>query len=498
MSLGEPWLTSRPAAPLRRPPSHTSRAPEAKLFVEAQASRGGEQKRTLCGKCGRWTLLLGLASRAATRRGRRCIAHAAEFQSWDDEEESVNAGDDDEDADGSDGSGQRERYSHGISCGSWASIFQKEGFDWSQIAGRTEKGPKSNVALIIGYDGSNFKGLQQISNPSRISSRIQFSRVFATVESELELALLKAGAMLPSNFGNLEKLRWTRAGRTDAGVSAGCNVVTARLIVGDGETALDDLVERVNSFLPPEVLLHSAAVVTSRFSARDDGSRRSYRFFVPSFAVVPSIDAMRCALAAINCQDPRGLGFEELKTLEDLAGLRQARVSAETLRRLREALSCFEGTHYFANFANAGLGFQDRQAFRTLRSISCDDPFVDENGREWLSITVCADSFLTHQIRKMIATAAQVAQGSLPLDFIKAALNCHVVACTPRFPPVGLIFLRPYFEGSQRGKVLEETLSSEKVEARIATWVEQLRVAVMKEAIDTQRWVKWLACAVAW
>ncbi|CAE8588381.1 unnamed protein product, partial [Polarella glacialis] len=164
--------------------------------------------------------------------------------------------------------------------------------------------------------------------------------------------------MLPSNFGNLEKLRWTRAGRTDAGVSAGCNVVTARLIVGDGETALDDLVERVNSFLPPEVLLHSAAVVTSRFSARDDGSRRSYRFFVPSFAVVPSIDAMRCALAAINCQDPRGLGFEELKTLEDLAGLRQARVSAETLRRLREALSCFEGTHYFANFANAGLGFQ--------------------------------------------------------------------------------------------------------------------------------------------
>ena len=49
--------------------------------------------------------------------------------------------------------------------------------------------------------------------------------------------------MIPENFGNLCRLRWSRVGRTDAGagssalererdeVSASCNVVTGRLIV---------------------------------------------------------------------------------------------------------------------------------------------------------------------------------------------------------------------------------------------------------------------------
>lgn len=38
----------------------------------------------------------------------------------------------------------------------------------------------------------------------------------------------------------------------------------------------------------------------------------------------------------------------------------------------------------------------------------CGDPWVDEDGREWLTLEICADSFLTHQIRKMVATAALV------------------------------------------------------------------------------------------
>lgn len=60
--------------------------------------------------------------------------------------------------------------------------------------------------------------------------------------------------------------------------------------------------------------------------------------------------------------------------------------------------------------------------------LHCGDPWVDEHGREWFTLEIChlaalkvlsevarsckicncrgADSFLTHQIRKMVATAA--------------------------------------------------------------------------------------------
>lgn len=64
--------------------------------------------------------------------------------------------------------------------------------------------------------------------------------------------------------------------------------------------------------------------------------------------------------------------------------------------------------------------------------LHCGDPWVDEHGREWLTLEIChlaalkvlsevarsceirncrgADSFLTHQIRKMVATAALAAR----------------------------------------------------------------------------------------
>ncbi|CAJ1434319.1 unnamed protein product [Effrenium voratum] len=105
--------------------------------------------------------------------------------------------------------------------GSYAFRYEQEGLDWRVFAGRSERCSKSTVALIIGYLGHDYVGLQQ---PCFCGEK--FVRA---VETELELALLKAGAMIPENFGNLSRLRWSRVGRTDAGVSAACNVVTGRL-----------------------------------------------------------------------------------------------------------------------------------------------------------------------------------------------------------------------------------------------------------------------------
>ncbi|CAI7852045.1 unnamed protein product, partial [Closterium sp. NIES-54] len=48
--------------------------------------------------------------------------------------------------------------------------------------------------------------------------------IIPAVEGYLEQALLAAGMMLPSNFGDLFKIGWSRSSRTDKG----CNVVAVQ------------------------------------------------------------------------------------------------------------------------------------------------------------------------------------------------------------------------------------------------------------------------------
>ena len=54
--------------------------------------------------------------------------------------------------------------------------------------------------------------------------QIQRDQPGGTVEDVLQQAMYQAGAILPSNYGNLSKIGWTRSSRTDKGVHALANV----------------------------------------------------------------------------------------------------------------------------------------------------------------------------------------------------------------------------------------------------------------------------------
>lgn len=427
-----------------------------------------------------WLVISAGYAKARSRQARHCRVPA---ETTEDEEEATDAVDDTDGGEVQDG-----RRSYETCVGSYAWLYDKQGYDWTELAGRREKGPKTSVALIIGYLGHHFAGLQQ--------PWIASENFVRAVETELELALLKAGAMIPENFGNLCRLRWSRVGRTDGGVSAACNVVTGRLIVGKEQGALDALVERIRSFLPPDVELHGAATVSKRYNARWEGARRDYRFLLPSFCVAPTLAKVRQWLAENrHMESPTGFNVEDLREIEEELGLRQVRLTDDQLQRFREAFCSFEGTHYFGNFANKKLDPMGPQGFRHLRRVACGEPFVDDFGREWLPLEISGDSFLTHQIRKMVATAALVAQGILSLEFIQAAMHRRIYVKTQRFPPVGLMFQRPFFSPKtpQRAGV-EAALQSEAVSDRIAAMKARLEEAILKEADDRRSAVKWLAC----
>jgi len=69
--------------------------------------------------------------------------------------------------------------------------------------------------MIVGYNGSDFSGSQK--NPD-----------VRTVEEEIEKALMDINAISSYNFGDLKKIAWSRATRTDKSVHALQNVFSCK------------------------------------------------------------------------------------------------------------------------------------------------------------------------------------------------------------------------------------------------------------------------------
>lgn len=67
--------------------------------------------------------------------------------------------------------------------------------------------PKRKVALLMGYQGAKYYGMQR-----------QTGDAVPTIESELERALSEAGLVSDANRGDLSKIGWTKAARTDKAV----------------------------------------------------------------------------------------------------------------------------------------------------------------------------------------------------------------------------------------------------------------------------------------
>jgi tRNA pseudouridine38-40 synthase len=61
--------------------------------------------------------------------------------------------------------------------------------------------------MIVGYNGINFSGSQK-------------NKGVRTVEEEIEKALFASGLIAKHNYGDLGKIAWSRATRTDKRVHA--------------------------------------------------------------------------------------------------------------------------------------------------------------------------------------------------------------------------------------------------------------------------------------
>ncbi|XP_072578700.1 pseudouridylate synthase 1 homolog isoform X2 [Vulpes vulpes] len=290
--------------------------------------------------------------------------------------------------------------------------------------------PKRKIVLLVAYSGKGYHGMQRNVGSSQ----------FKTIEDDLVSALVQSGC-IPENHGeDMRKMSFQRCARTDKGVSAAGQVVSLKVWL------IDDILEKINSHLPPHIRILGLKRVTGGFNSKNKCDARTYFYMLPTFAF------------AHKDHDVQDESY---------------RLSAETLQRVNGLLACYKGTHNFHNFTSQ-KGPQEASARRYILDMFCEEPFVRE-GMEFAVIKVKGQSFMTHQIRKMVGLLVAIVKGYAPESVLERSWGDAKVD-VPKAPGLGLVLERVHFEKyNQRfgNDGLHEPLDWTREEAGVTAFKEQ-------------------------
>lgn len=314
---------------------------------------------------------------------------------------------------------------------------------------RAPRLPKRQCAVLIGFSGTNYAGMQ-----------IQPS--VRTIEGVLFEAFVKSGAVSEENSDDPAKVSLARAARTDAGVHAAGNVVNMKLITSP--PGVNDLVAVVNSNLPPDIRVWDILRVQNSFNSRSSCDSRKYIYFFPTYLIIPPRpgSGLFYSLRKQNGEPPAHRFWDSLDQtsgetisgetppetklsarLEELQHKRAWRIGGAELDALRASVKHFEGTHNFHNFT-VNKDFRDRSNQRHMKVIQVADPVV-HGETEWISVLLHGQSFMLHQIRKMMALLVLSVRTGTPPTVIDQMYGPRGVMI-PKMPALGLLLEYPVFE----------------------------------------------------
>ncbi|KAE8163074.1 pseudouridine synthase [Aspergillus tamarii] len=378
-----------------------------------------------------------------------------------------------------------------------------------------QRRPKKKVAVLLGYSGTGYKGMQ-------------LSATEKTIEGDLFAAFVAAGAISKANAADPKKSSLVRCARTDKGVHAAGNVVSLKLIVED-----EDIVQKINAHLSPQIRVWGILVASKSFSSYQMCDSRIYEYLMPSYCFLPphpstflgkkileiaeregdleahkarqeevanyweeadakyiqpvldslDEDIREVVKNAIYHEKPEDESFDIEKGEEqtqateggadatakpELTEAEQAhrrkiidavkavkaayntakrsyRIPPARVARLQEALDKYIGTKNFYNYTIQKL-YKDPSAKRHIKSFKVDPNPIIINGTEWLSLKVHGQSFMMHQIRKMVAMATLMVRcGCDPKRIVDSYGPTKIPI--PKAPGLGLLLERPIFNG---------------------------------------------------
>lgn len=463
-------------------------------------------------------------------------------------------------------------------------------FSAEEIAAEDRR-PKRKVAVLIGYAGTGYKGMQINHNEK-------------TIEGDLFAAFVAAGAIQKRNADDPKKSSFVRCARTDKGVHAAGNVISLKLTIEE-----PDIVEKINEKLPEQIRVWGIQRTNNAFNCYQACDSRWYEYLLPSYTLLPphpqtflgkkviesakekgvyedclrawddvkdywdevekndinpildrlddksreevlramhaSTDAQgipedenadvsgdaetegqkkrkaeeygtdESAAKKAKTEDPSvansgasNVAAEEVKTEEIkaadgaeavpaenggdgttgkpkyqpspaevalkeikaayVAAKRRYRVTPARIQQLQAALDVYQGTNNFHNYT-VQKTFKDPSAKRHIKSFVVNPTPIQIRDTEWLSLKVHGQSFMMHQIRKMVAMAVLCVRCAVPLSRIKQSYGPTRISI-PKAPGLGLLLERPVFESYSK-KAQEsfdkESLNFDKYEKEI-------------------------------
>lgn len=129
---------------------------------------------------------------------------------------------------------------------------------------------------------------------------------------------------------------------------------------------------------------------------------------------------------------------------------RHYRIPQRRIERVQEALNRFVGTSNFHNYTIQKT-FRDPSAKRHIKSFMVNPkPILIGDGpaeekTQWLSLKVHGQSFMMHQIRKMVGMVTLLVRCGSKLDTLNDSLTSERYSI-PKVPGLGLLLERPVFD----------------------------------------------------
>ena len=361
----------------------------------------------------------------------------------------------------------------------------------SDTEGQSSRLPKRKVALLLGFRGTNYHGMQY--NPPH-----------DTIESQLFKAFEKAQVVSPENLLNLNKVHFMRAARTDKGVHALGQVISMKMLWREEE--VDRGVKRINDALPDDIRIWGICRAIKGFHAKNSCFGRIYEYIIPTYMFKLAEEYERSKYGQPWDQETINKMFERMSsegktgdrgnrdllfgkrkreqqqgeddegasgdeqadndkegevaaaetsddqkeyesmpplTPHEVEEMRAYRISPERLEKLRLLLGMFVGSKNYHNFT-VGKPFWDRSSQRNILSFDASEPF-EMDGGEWISLRIRGQSFMLHQIRKMVGFTVLMMRSDASLDVLPKLFGSVRVNC-PKAPGLGLFLVETLFD----------------------------------------------------
>lgn len=177
-------------------------------------------------------------------------------------------------------------------------------------------------------------------------------------------------------------------------------------------------IEQINKDLPEEIKIFSVKRVTKNFNAKGNCDARTYSYTLPSYAFAKKDEE-----------------YDE----------KSYRLSSERLEELNKLLNLYEGTKNYHNFT-IRKDAHDPSAKRYMMKLECKQPFVPENTEvEFSRLFVKGQSFMMHQIRRMVGMVIAIMKGYAEPYIIAHAMHNEKIN-VPQAPGLGLVLERVHYE----------------------------------------------------